>query len=193
MRNFMCLIVTFHSVVQIFRYKYPLFVYYISLGFRIFYNAKRVRLFMLSSVASLAASYFPTLSLKKHDFWKSLVERRIVFWFSLLLYSENFHILRRIRWDFFVNVHKFLCIMRIFLLRFQADLNFLNRFSKNFSNISFHENPFKGTRVFPCVQTDMIKVIVAFRNFANVFNKEFEHQEVGKKDLYILPEYVYRN
>jgi hypothetical protein len=79
MRNFMYLIVTFHSVVQFFRYEYPLFIYYISLGFRIFYNAKRVRRVILSSVASLAAPYFPTLSHTKHDFWKSLVERRIVF------------------------------------------------------------------------------------------------------------------
>jgi len=38
--------------------------------------------------------------------------------------------------------------------------------------MKLHENPSSGTRVFPCGQTDnradMTKLIVAFRNFANV-------------------------
>jgi hypothetical protein len=35
------------------------------------------------------------------------------------------------------------------------------------SNIMFHQNPSSGSRVFQCGQTDIWKVIVAFRNFAN--------------------------
>ena len=39
------------------------------------------------------------------------------------------------------------------------------------SNIRFHENPSSGSRVVPCGQTDrqtdMTKLVVAFRNFAN--------------------------
>jgi hypothetical protein len=34
-------------------------------------------------------------------------------------------------------------------------------------NINFHENPSIGSRVVPCGQTDMTKLVVAFRNFAN--------------------------
>jgi hypothetical protein len=34
-------------------------------------------------------------------------------------------------------------------------------------NIKFHQNPSIGSRDVPCGQTDMTKLIVAFRNFAN--------------------------
>ena len=34
-------------------------------------------------------------------------------------------------------------------------------------NIKFYQNPFIGSRVVPGGQTDMAKLIVAFRNFAN--------------------------
>jgi len=50
-------------------------------------------------------------------------------------------------------------------------VNFLDRFSKNTRNIKFHENPSSGSRVVACGrtdrQTDMTKLIVAYRNFAN--------------------------
>jgi hypothetical protein len=35
------------------------------------------------------------------------------------------------------------------------------------SNIKFNQNPSSGSQVVPCGQTDMTKLIVAFRNFAN--------------------------
>ena len=46
---------------------------------------------------------------------------------------------------------------------------------KNYSSVKFHENPSSGSRVVPYgqtdrkvdVQTDMTKLIIAFRNFAN--------------------------
>jgi hypothetical protein len=46
-------------------------------------------------------------------------------------------------------------------------LEFLQTFQK-YSNIIFHENPSSGSRDVPCGQTDMTKLILAFRNFANV-------------------------
>ena len=39
-------------------------------------------------------------------------------------------------------------------------------FEKN-THMKFHENPSSGSRVIPCGRTDVMKVIVAFRNFAN--------------------------
>jgi hypothetical protein len=36
-----------------------------------------------------------------------------------------------------------------------------------YSNVRFHENPSSGYRVVPWRRTDMTKLIVAFRNFAN--------------------------
>ena len=45
-----------------------------------------------------------------------------------------------------------------------------------YSNIKFHENPSNWNRVVPCEwtdgQTDMTKLIVAFRNVANAPKKE---------------------
>jgi len=38
---------------------------------------------------------------------------------------------------------------------------------EKYSNIKFHENPSSRSRVVPCGQADMTKLIVAFRNFAN--------------------------
>ena len=50
-------------------------------------------------------------------------------------------------------------------------LGFYGKIFKNFSNIKFHENPSSGSRVVPNVrkegQIDTMKLVVAFRNFAN--------------------------
>ena len=65
----------------------------------------------------------------------------------------------------------------IYILVFmQSDLNFCPilmklEFSRQIleksSDITFHENPSIGSRVVTCGQTNMTKVIAAFRNFAN--------------------------
>ena len=47
------------------------------------------------------------------------------------------------------------------------NLEFSQQIFEKYSNIKFHENPSSGSRVVPCGQTDMTKLIVAFRNFAN--------------------------
>jgi len=45
-----------------------------------------------------------------------------------------------------------------------------------FSNIKFHENPSVGIRAFHADrQTDMTKLIVAFRNFVNSTKKAGSH------------------
>jgi hypothetical protein len=46
-------------------------------------------------------------------------------------------------------------------------LQFSQQIFEKSSNIKFHENPSSGSRVVPCERTDMTKLIVAFRNFAN--------------------------
>jgi len=45
----------------------------------------------------------------------------------------------------------------------------LEYFRQNFegySNIKFHENPSSWSRVVPCGQTDMVKLVVTFCNFS---------------------------
>jgi len=55
-------------------------------------------------------------------------------------------------------------------------LEFSQQISEKYSNIKFHKNLSSGSRVVPCGktegQTDMTKLTVAFRKFANVPNEE---------------------
>jgi hypothetical protein len=44
-------------------------------------------------------------------------------------------------------------------------------FEKKSSSVKFHQNPSIGSRAVPCGRTDMKKLIVAFRNFANAPKK----------------------
>jgi len=45
-------------------------------------------------------------------------------------------------------------------------LEFSRQVFEKYSNIRFHENPFSGSRVVPCGQRDMKKLVVAFRERA---------------------------
>jgi hypothetical protein len=46
-------------------------------------------------------------------------------------------------------------------------LEFPRQILEKYSNIKFHENPSSRSRVVPCGRTDMTKLTVGFRNFAN--------------------------
>ena len=43
---------------------------------------------------------------------------------------------------------------------------------EKYSNVKFNENPTSRSRVVPCGQTDMTKLIVALCNFANATKKK---------------------
>ena len=106
---------------------------------------------------------------------KKKVTTKCVFGFSLQLLSETILILRSNEWDMINIVHWSSCKVTVILVRFLWKLNFLDRFSKKSTNIKFHENPTSGSRVFNADgktdgRTDMTKLIVAFRNFANARN-----------------------
>jgi len=51
-------------------------------------------------------------------------------------------------------------------VRFKSNSNFFNRFFKN-TRIKFHYNPCSGSRLVPCGQMDMTKLIVIFHIFVN--------------------------
>jgi hypothetical protein len=73
-------------------------------------------------------------------------------------------------------------------------LDFSTQFLENSSNFIFHKNPFSWSRVVTCGQTDgrtdMIKLIVVFRNFANA-HKSTQYIFVGtscqNKNFFIFP------
>jgi hypothetical protein len=97
---------------------------------------------------------------------------KCVLWFSTQRLSETFLILRRTERDMIKkNVYWSLCTLAVILVRFEWNLNFLDRFSKNTHISNFMEAKPSGGRVVPCGRTDkradMTKLIVAFRNFAN--------------------------
>jgi hypothetical protein len=81
-------------------------------------HAKRMRRIILSSVACLAVPYFSTLSHKRHDFRKKVIEHKIcVLIFSTNL-SKTFLILRRIQRDIVINVHRSSCKVHVIVVRF---------------------------------------------------------------------------
>jgi hypothetical protein len=111
---------------------------------------------------------FSTLSHKRHDFRETLLNIKCVFWFSLKPLFETFLILRLQR-DIIINIHKSHVNYALFL-----SLELSHQIFEK-SNIKFHKNPSNGSRVVPCGwtdrQTEMTKLIVEFRNFANAPNK----------------------
>jgi hypothetical protein len=46
-------------------------------------------------------------------------------------------------------------------------VEFSQQILEKYSDIKFQENPSSGNQLVPCGQTDMTKLIIAFRNFAN--------------------------
>ena len=94
-----------------------------------------------------------------------LLNIKCVFWFLLQLLSGTFHILRRIKQDNVINIHRYSCKVT-HSCQILMNLNFFYS-SEEYSDIKFHENPSSGSPVVPCGQADMTKLIAAFHNFAN--------------------------
>jgi hypothetical protein len=122
---------------------------------------------ILSSVAYLALQNFSTLSHKRHNFRKRVIEYKMCVWFSLQLVSKAFLILRRTERDVIKNVYLSSSKVPDILVKLQWNLNYLNRFLNNYWNVEFHENTPSGSWVVLCGQTDMTNLIVAFGNFVN--------------------------
>jgi hypothetical protein len=128
---------------------------------------------ILSSVACPALRYFSTLSHKRHDFRKGVLENKIVFFFSLHLLSETFLILKKkwVRYDpkcvsVFMQSSCHSCQI-LMIIEFSGQYFEKNTRISNFMNIC----PV-GTELFHADErTDMTKLSVTFRNFANEINK----------------------
>jgi hypothetical protein len=137
-------------------------------------HARRI---VTSFVTPLAPPHFSTLSHKRHDFREKLLNIKCAFWFSILPSSKTYLILRRISRDTIKNVKRPSCKVPIILVGFFMKLEFSRQIFEKVSNIKFHQNSSSGSRVVPCGQTDtdrqtdrqtnITKLIVAFRNFTN--------------------------
>ena len=84
------------------------------------------------------------------------------------------------------NVYCSTCKVPVIHIRFQLNFKFLDSFSKK-SSIKFHENPSSGSRDVPCDRkdgrTDMTKLIVVFRKFANE-PKYGRHGFICRENIY---------
>ena len=95
---------------------------------------------------------------------------KCVFWFPLQLFYATFLILRIIKRDITINVHRPWCKVSFLLVRFQWKLNFSKDFRKK--KITKYLLSRKSVPWEPSfMRTDTPKVTVAFRNFANAPKK----------------------
>jgi hypothetical protein len=84
--------------------------------------------------------------------------------------------LRRIQRLINTHLHRSSCKIPIILVRFEENLNFLDRFSTNPQILNFMKLLLLGAELFHAYrQTDMTKPTVAFRNVSNVPNRIFPY------------------
>ena len=91
--------------------------------------------------------------------------------FSVQFYLKPFLIRRRTKRDIFLYLHWISCKVPLVLQYFNQTGIYSRQNFEKLSNIKFNEYLSSGSWVVPCVQTDrqtdMMKTIVALRNFAN--------------------------
>jgi hypothetical protein len=115
-------------------------------------------------------SIFPRCVVNGTILGRNLLNVKCVFLFSIQLLSNIFRILRRIQRDI-TNVKTSSCEVFFIICKILMKFGFCREILEKSSNIKLPENPPSESRVVPWVptdgRTDITKVIVAFRNFAN--------------------------
>jgi hypothetical protein len=102
------------------------------------------------SVICLVLSYvfFSNYLLNGTTFGEKMLNINCVFWFYLQLLSETLLILRRIKLDILVNLHRYSCRVPVILVTLQWNLNRLDRFSKNLQISNFTKTHTVGAESF---------------------------------------------
>jgi hypothetical protein len=120
---------------------------------------------ILSSVTCLVLPYFSTLYHKQRNFKKKGIERKI----CVLIFSTNF--VRKFSLSEKNSAHIITspCIgvrvRQVIRVRLYSKLEYSRQIFEKYPDVKFNENPFSGSRILPCRQTDMTKLIVLFSQF----------------------------
>jgi len=119
----------------------------------------------LTNVACLALPYFSTLPHKRHGFRKIRIGHKK----RVLIFSTNF--VRNISHSTnnsarYYQKRKHILSRNRYSCQILTKSDFFRQISEKI-NIQFHENPSSGSQVVPLGRTDVTKLIVALRTFAN--------------------------
>jgi len=133
-------------------------------------HAMRVRHIVICGLPRCTVFYLKNGTI----FENMLLNTECMMWFPLQILSETFHILRRIERD----VIKMYIVPHVKNPLFLSDFNetwIISTVSRKVLKYQVSLSPSSGSRVVPCGQTDgrtgMMKLVVAFRNFAEAPKK----------------------
>jgi hypothetical protein len=125
--------------------------------------AKLILRIILASVAYLTVPYYfssPYL-INGTSLWKTLLRVKFMYSFPLLRSSEMILILKRTRWNIFINMHSSKQIFQLFLYDFN-EIEFLEKIFGISCNIKFNENSPCGSRVVLCGRRVLAKLLVPY-------------------------------
>jgi len=121
--------------------------------------------------------YFSTFFLKLRDFPKKVFWSQYVCvcWFSLKTFYEIFPITIKVDRTSMKNIRKSSCQRAIFYVRFTRNLNFSDRCSKNIQiwSVVQYRQIWASCSMCTDGQTDMTKLLVAFRNLMHLIRNNF--------------------
>jgi hypothetical protein len=132
-------------------------------------------------------SIFPRYLINGTIFEKKLLNIKCVFWYSVQLLSETFLILRRTERDI-KNLSSFSCKVPVILVRFEWNLNFLYRLSKNIQIPNFIKIRAMWAELFHVEgRTHTAKLTAAFRNFAKAPKRLLNSPTYQRPQYSIIP------
>ena len=119
-------------------------------------------------VIQYAVRMRPVIVLQTARLSEKLLKTKSMFWFSLQPMPEIFFILKKNSERCYLKYTQVFKQITRYSCQILTKLDLSRHIFEKYSNIKFHSTLSSGSRVVPSGRTDMTKLIVVFRNFANV-------------------------